>query len=162
MKKIIIGTLILLFTFAQATFAHTYLKASNPTDGQIVDSSLSEITLQFETAINENSLVTLTNEEGKEIPVSNSVDNDKLKAKFTSPLEDGTYTVTYNIIGEDGHPMSGSYLFMVSSEESAEGDTQAESGEGSPFNWVMLIVGVVVIIIILSLFTKPNKRRRRY
>lgn len=161
MKKIIIFTLFLLLVFTSTTFAHTYLKASNPTDGQIVDGTLNELTLQFDSAIDGNSLVTLTNEEGKEIPVSNSVNNDTLFVKFTSPLESGTYTVSYNIIGEDGHPMSGSYLFMVNSAESAEGDTQEESNEGSTFNWFMIIIGALVIIIVLSLFTKPNNRRRR-
>lgn len=162
-KKIFISTLFLLFVFAQATFAHSYLKASNPTDGQIIDGSLSEIILNFDTVIEPSSLLTLTNEGGKEIPVSISVNNDTMIAKFTSPLEDGTYQVNYNIIGEDGHPMSGSYLFMVSNSESVEGASEGDSSEGSSTNWFMIFIGAIVIILILAFLTKqPNRRRRRY
>ncbi len=161
MKKIIISTLFMVFLFATTTFAHTNLKTSNPTDGQIIDSSLSEITLQFDTGIEDTSLLTITDEAGEEIPVSTSVNNDILTAKVESPLKDGTYQVTWNIIGEDGHPMSGSYLFMVNASEASEAAAQADSEEKSSINWVMIILGVVVFVLVLSVLTKPNNRRRR-
>ena len=108
----------------QATFAHSTLKTSSPIDGQIVDGNLNELTLQFDTKIEGTSLLTLTNESGQDIPVSISVNHDTLIAKISSPLEDGTYQVSWNIIGEDGHPINGSFLFMVSNSEA-----QSDSNE---------------------------------
>jgi len=163
MKKIFISTLFLVFMFASTTFAHSSLTASNPTDGQIVESNLTEITLKFDTGIESTSLITLTTESGEEIPVDISVNNDTLKAKISTELENGTYQVNWNIIGEDGHPINGSYLFLVNKSEEAEAASQADGVSGSSFNWVMIIVGAVVIILILSMLMKqPNKRRRRY
>ncbi|HWL25656.1 MAG TPA: copper resistance CopC family protein [Ureibacillus sp.] len=163
MKKIFISTLFLVFMFASTTFAHSSLTASNPTDGQIVEGNLTEITLKFDTGIESTSLITLTTESGEEIPVDISVNNDTLKAKISTELENGTYQVNWNIIGEDGHPINGSYLFLVNKSEEAEAASQADGVAGSSFNWVMIIVGAVVIILILSMLMKqPNKRRRRY
>lgn len=161
MKKVLITTLFLFFVFAQTTFAHTDIKMTTPSDGQIIEGNVNELTLVFETPIESKSIVTLTDENGEEIPLSISVNNDTMIAKIETPLENGTYEVKWNIIGEDGHPMSGSYLFMVNNTEPAEAATETGSEEGSSFNWFVIFIGALVIIVILSLVTKPNKGRRR-
>ncbi|MCA0376053.1 MAG: copper resistance protein CopC [Gemmatimonadetes bacterium] len=38
---------------------------------------------------------------------------ETLVARVVKPLAKGTYTVKFTVAGEDGHPMSGSFTFMI-------------------------------------------------
>ena len=118
MKRIISATLILLFAFSSAVSAHTGLTSSSPADGEDVAEDVHEIVLEFNTKIETTSTVKVFNENEEEIIVSNIQVNDNvMTGGFMSPLDNGTYTVDWKIIGADGHPIQGTYSFMVNQDE---------------------------------------------
>ena len=118
MKRIIYATLIFLFAFSSAVSAHTGLTSSSPADGEDITEDVHEIVLEFNTKIETTSTVKVFNENKEEIIVSNTqVSDNVMTGGFMSPLDNGTYTVEWKIIGADGHPIQGTYSFMVNQDE---------------------------------------------
>ncbi|MFD1067774.1 copper resistance CopC family protein [Oceanobacillus locisalsi] len=136
MKKFtgVLAFAVLLFAFsASPAFAHTHLDTSDPEEDSTVTEPLDNITLYFETVIEESAVMELHHEDGTEIALDNqTVNDDEFSADIAEPLENGTYTISWDIIGVDGHPMEDSISFEVDAEETAaeeEGTDAAENSE---------------------------------
>ena len=126
MKRIISATLILLFAFSSAVSAHTGLTSSSPADGEEITEDVHEIVLEFNTKIETTSTVKVFNENKEEIIVSNIQVNDNvMTGGFMSPLDNGTYTVEWKIIGADGHPIQGN-LFIHGKSRRIRGSVASE------------------------------------
>lgn len=98
--------------------AHATVVTSNPGDGQSVLSSPAEISVTFSENISAISGgLTVLNADGKPVALESAqvVNGRTLTSAPTSPLENGTYVVTYRVLSADGHPVSGSILFGVGS-----------------------------------------------
>lgn len=127
----------LVIVLPASAWAHTGLKTSNPADGDVVTASLAQLELTFNTVIEPLSALTVTNEGGEEIPVRIETGNNEMKGVFEQPLENGTYTVKWRIIGEDSHNVDGSYTFKVerqataSAGDAADGPTKPSTDAGS-------------------------------
>jgi methionine-rich copper-binding protein CopC len=107
--------------------AHTELISSNPTAGQVVKEELNEIVLTYEGEIESLSTIKLI-KDGQEIPFASVAPKDnQLKGTISNSLEDGAYTINWNIAGEDGHPLTGEIPFTVQKEVTS--DQQAETKE---------------------------------
>ncbi|MEK4425637.1 copper resistance CopC family protein [Solibacillus sp. FSL K6-1523] len=118
MKKIILSAFALFLLFSPQAFAHTYLDVTTPADGDIVTTDIQSIELNYSGKIEEGSFFTLEDSEGNEIPVSSfTVDNGKLTGQLEEPLKNDVYTVKWNSISQDGHPLSGHYSFTVDKVE---------------------------------------------
>lgn len=117
MKRIISTTLILLFAFSASAYAHTGLTSSSPADGEDIAEEVYEIVLEFNTKIESTSIVKVFNENSEEIASNTQVNGSVMTSGFMEPLEGGTYSVEWKIIGADGHPILGTYSFTVSQEE---------------------------------------------
>ena len=130
MKRIISATLVLLFAFSSAVSAHTGLTSSSPADGEEVTEDVHEIVMEFNTKIETTSTVKVFNENKEEIIVSNTqVSDNVMTGGFMSPLDNGTYTVEWKIIGADGHPIQGTYSFVVSQDELEDPAVSEETQE---------------------------------
>lgn len=81
--------------------------------------------------IEESAVLELQAEDGTEITLDNiTVNDDELSADVTEPLENGAYTLSWDIIGVDGHPMEDSLSFEVDIEEAAADENTEEDTEG--------------------------------
>ena len=113
-KKMFLFTLFLFLAFVNNALAHTGLESSSPQDGDIISEELQQITLTFETKIEQGSTFELQNLNGKTIPIENiSVSENQIIGNFLNPLENGEYQVNWKIIGADGHPIDGEFSFSV-------------------------------------------------
>lgn len=131
MKRIISATLFLMFAFSASVYAHTGLTSSSPADGDYLTEEINEIVLEFNTKIESTSTLKVFNEESEEI-VTNAQVNDKIiTGGFMAPLDNGTYTVEWKIIGGDGHPIQGTYSFMVNKAELKDHVVSEEAEETS-------------------------------
>ncbi|SEN96726.1 copper resistance protein CopC [Paenibacillus sp. OV219] len=111
-----IALCFILFTvllLPQPVSAHTDLKKSTPANGDTVTAALGEIKLSFATEIQPLVVLTVTDASKKEVPVKIETGKDNMTGVFDAPLADGTYTVNWRIIGEDGHNIKGEYSFTV-------------------------------------------------
>ncbi|MFB9328221.1 copper resistance protein CopC [Paenibacillus aurantiacus] len=115
---------VVLILLPTSALAHTGLKSSNPADGDVVTTSLSELELTFNTVIEPLSALTVANEAGEKIPVQIETGKESMKAVFEQPLTNGNYTVKWRIIGEDSHNVDGEYAFKV--------ERQAEEQPAAP------------------------------
>lgn len=130
-NRVIYATLFLLFVFSSSVSAHTGLTSTSPADGDKITEVVHEIVLEFNTKIESTSTVKVFNEINEEI-VGNTIVNDNVMTSgFMEPLEDGTYTVEWKIIGADGHPIQGTYSFMVTQEELTDPTTSEATEDTS-------------------------------
>lgn len=132
MKKIVRSLTLMCLVFllsANISYAHTYLHDSNPADGETVTEQLSDIVLNFETRIEPLSTFELVQNDDTTVPVQISVEDDKLIGTLAEPLASGEYTVNWDIIGEDGHQITGDFSFTVDVEEVAVPEDQQGSEE---------------------------------
>jgi hypothetical protein len=103
-----------------------------PAENSVADSPVTEIVLDFNTSIEPVSRITVTNESGEEVPLQEvQVSGERLTGKLAEPLPNGAYTVSWKIIGADGHAVNGSYAFAVNVPEMAEPEASAPAATES-------------------------------
>lgn len=168
-KKLV--TLLLAFIWTllpMQVFAHSKLVESNPAANSIVTEDISEIKLVFNTTIEENAKVTLRDEQGKEIKTeSPQVKGKELTAKVIEPLPNGKISVSWTIIGADGHVIQNQYVFTADKKEQVtpnetpqsatlekEENTTAEANNSS-FLWLIVLgIGLIALAFIVLLVRK--------
>ncbi|MEV2210599.1 copper resistance protein CopC [Streptomyces sp. NPDC050997] len=126
---------LLLATAAPAS-AHAALTGSDPQQGVVVDKAPTQVSLTFseQVSLSADSLRVL-DPKGK--PVQNgkpsNVSGTTYAVQLHSGLPDGTYTVTYQVVSADSHPVSGAYTFSVGTPSS----TSVSVSDGTAGNGVV-------------------------
>lgn len=120
----------LICALPTSVFAHTELSSSSPEAGQVITEEMKEITLTFGGEIEALSTMTLV-KDGQELELGNvEVQGTQLIGSLEQPLETGSYTINWNIAGEDGHPINGEIPFTVQlPQEETEGEEQSGNVE---------------------------------
>lgn len=105
-----------LFAGAAPASAHAALTGSDPQQGAVVDEAPGRVSLTFseQVALNDDSLRVLD-------PRGNRVDTGKpfeaggttYAVPLRGGLPDGTYTVVYQVVSVDSHPVGGAYTFSI-------------------------------------------------
>ncbi|GIO24712.1 copper resistance protein CopC [Oceanobacillus sp. J11TS1] len=176
MKKLTgaLSFILLLFVCsASPVFAHTHHEASDPEEGSTVTEPLDRITIYFETVIEESAVLELQAEDGTQIALDNiAVNDDELSAEVAEPLKNGAYTISWDIIGVDGHPMEDSISFEVDIEEdtdsaedanenqdaSSESDVQDSAQDDSNSNTMLIAILLIAIIAIVAIVLLRRKK----
>jgi methionine-rich copper-binding protein CopC len=186
MKKIIGLLLACFLAVPTASFAHTHVQTTVPENGTTVTEPLKEIKLSFETPIEKISTMNVTKNGQKISLASQKVEGHDLIASVNQPLENGSYAVDWEIVGEDGHVMKDSITFKVDikdeakeentqaagkdsekkqsatqseqnqKSEVANDDEKAENNDSSSFFVIMIIAIVVVVGALLLIFRKKK------
>ncbi|MGN9755571.1 copper resistance CopC/CopD family protein [Streptomyces sp. SD31] len=119
-----VRTLVLLFLAATGLLlagagpvsAHAALTGSDPQQGAVVDKAPTQVSLTFseKVALSDDSLRVL-DPKGKRIDRGDpaNLSGTTYAVKLHSGLPDGTYTVTYQVVSEDSHPVAGAYTFSI-------------------------------------------------
>lgn len=131
MKKIIGLLLACFLAVPTVSFAHTHVQTTVPENGATVTAPLKEIKLTFETHIEKISTVTVTKDGQKISLASQKVEGHDLIASLDQPLENGSYTVDWEIVGEDGHVMKDSIAFKVNVKDEAKEENTQAAGKDS-------------------------------
>ncbi|WP_214770861.1 copper resistance protein CopC [Exiguobacterium sp. s133] len=168
---------ILLWCPVQVS-AHTGLESSTPQADETVLPTKT-ITLDFETNI----------EAGGSIQVFDSTSSDALKGTFTQErrrmtfqldreLTSGRYRVEWKIVGTDGHPIEGTYLFNIETQTTAsetsdqkkpiqqkDADTETVKTTTSPAEetdfFPFLVAGGLLIMLLFFLYQIVLKGRTK-
>lgn len=135
-----------------AALAHTELTQSTPADGAQLDEPPTEVVLTFEGEITEDSTFTVTAADGTEVG-SGELDLDLADRNVlrgdVSISADGTYTVAYSIVGEDGDPIEGEVTFTVG-EESGTTTPNTAMSPAAGLNPTLLGVGLLSVAAVLT------------
>lgn len=106
----------MLFAGAGTASAHAALTGSDPSSGVVVDKAPTQISLTFseKVATNDNSLRVL-NPKGKRVDVGkpSNISGTTYAIQVRSGLPDGTYTVAWQVVSADSHPVAGAFTFSV-------------------------------------------------
>lgn len=133
MKRTLVFTLLFYLTFIQFANAHTGLKSSSPQNGEVIQQELNQITLTFETKVEQSSTFELQNSTGEPVIVENiAISENEMVGSLKNPLKNGEYIVHWNIVGADGHPIEGEFTFSVDmpvTEEPTPSEDQIDSQE---------------------------------
>ncbi|MFD2689026.1 copper resistance protein CopC [Streptomyces phyllanthi] len=96
--------------------AHAALTASDPQQGAVVDKAPSQVSLTFseKVAMSDGS-VRVYDPKGKQVDTGKTSDlgGNSYGVKLHSGLPEGTFTVTYQVVSADSHPVAGAFTFSV-------------------------------------------------
>ncbi|CAL9307559.1 copper resistance protein CopC [Streptomyces sp. SudanB52_2052] len=120
-----------LLAGAAPASAHAALTGSDPGQGAVVDQAPARITLTFseQVALSDDSLRVL-DPDGKRIDNGkpSEVSGTTYAVRLNSGLSDGTYTVAYQVVSADSHPVAGAYTFSIGAPSKT---SVAVSGQGT-------------------------------
>jgi len=169
--------------FVPGAIAHTHLVSTNPAEGETVSENIKTIDLTFEGKVEEGSIFKVIASDGKEMDIhSISINNGVLSGIMLDPLPNDTYTVEWDSISEDGHPLSGTFSFAVNAprETKKEEDTAADttekitddvnslvdtlkdetnSDEDDEGSFWTLVVVITLIVLVLAVITMYSYKR---
>ncbi|MET7898812.1 copper resistance protein CopC [Streptomyces mirabilis] len=96
--------------------AHAALTGSDPQQGAVVSQAPTQVSLTFseKVAMSAGS-VRVLDPKGKRVDTGKATDlgGTTYGVKLHSGLPDGTFTVTYQVVSADSHPVSGAFTFSV-------------------------------------------------
>ncbi|MFK0128839.1 copper resistance CopC/CopD family protein [Streptomyces rubiginosohelvolus] len=129
----------LLLAGAGPASAHAALTGSDPADGAVVDTAPKEVTLSFSEAIavGDDSIRVLdpsgkradTDTEPKDLSEGSTV---RYGVTLHSGLPDGTYTVAWQAISADSHPISGAFTFSIGAPSETTVALPSQEAGGGP------------------------------
>lgn len=125
MKRAALGLLVALAVVilgpAPAALAHTELILSTPEDGAVLETVPEEIVLTFsEDLIPDTVVVSVEDSTGMAIRLLTlQIDGSDVTAPWPAGLTGTEYAINYRVVSQDGHPVSGSLAFTVTSPPSA-------------------------------------------
>ena len=107
-------------TFGVTASAHAHLEKSSPADGSVITTSPSSIVLSFSEAARLTALSIQRGDEAKQnlkpLPTSGA----KQISVPLPPLKPGAYSLTWRVLSDDGHMMSGALRFTLAADPAAE------------------------------------------
>ncbi|WP_406247391.1 copper resistance protein CopC [Streptomyces anulatus] len=129
----------LLLAGAGPASAHAALTGSDPQDGAVVDTAPKEVTLSFSEAIavGDDSIRVLdpsgkradTEAEPRDLSEGGTV---RYGVALHSGLPDGTYTVAWQAISADSHPISGAFTFSIGAPSETTVALSSQEAGGGP------------------------------
>ncbi|MGW5332375.1 copper resistance CopC/CopD family protein [Streptomyces bauhiniae] len=122
-----------LFAGAAPASAHAALTGSDPAQGVVVDRAPTQISLTFseQVAMGDESLRVL-DPKGKPVQSGTpaNVSGTTYAVRLHAGLADGTYTVAYQVVSADSHPVAGAYTFSIGAPSRTVVSSDAEAGAG--------------------------------
>jgi copper transport protein len=130
---LLLAAVCALLAGAGPASAHAALTGSDPRQGAVVDKAPARVTLTFsETVSLDDDSLRVLDPRGARVDDGRPADTGgtTYTLKLRPGLPDGTYTVAYQVVSADSHPVSGAYTFSVGapSETSAVVDVQEAGG----------------------------------
>ncbi|WP_320782667.1 copper resistance CopC/CopD family protein [Streptomyces sp. CRN 30] len=137
-----VRTLLLLFVAvlggllagAGPASAHAALTGSDPQQGAVVEEAPAQVSLTFSEAVAlSDGAVRVYDPKGEQVDTGTTSDlgGNTYAVDLHAGLPDGTFTVTYQVVSADSHPVSGAFTFSVGApSETAAVVPEQEAGGG--------------------------------
>ncbi|MFI7352751.1 copper resistance CopC/CopD family protein [Streptomyces avidinii] len=135
---VLAALLATLFTVASPATAHAALTASDPEDGAVVATAPAQVTLSFseQVAMGDDSIRVL-DPQGKRVDTGElrdmcSGNTVRYGTALHAGLPNGTYTVAWQAISADSHPISGAFTFSVGAPSATDVSLPTAQAGGGP------------------------------
>lgn len=128
----VLAALVLALWCAPSATAHTRLESSAPAAGSTSDGPVTEVTLRFTLPVSLlGEGIVIEGPDGAVVAdVAAAEDGLALVATPSAALTAGDYTVTWTAAAQDGHPLEGTFGFVVASAGAEP--SQPAGGAGTP------------------------------
>ncbi|MDG5806960.1 copper resistance protein CopC [Streptomyces ossamyceticus] len=113
---LLLATVAAVLAGAVPVSAHAALTGSDPQQGSVVQEAPSQISLTFsEKVATSDGSVRVYDPRGKQVDTGDVADlgGNSYGVKLRPGQPDGTFTVTYQVVSADSHPVSGAFTFSV-------------------------------------------------
>ena len=165
-----LGLLAAAGPLAGTASAHASLVSSTPGNDEVVEQAPREVVLTFDDGVNvDDGGVRVLDPAGEDVAEgspSTTADGTEVRQPVASGPE-GTYTVSYRALSDDGHVISGSYVFHVgrrtgSAAAAAAGGFDALRVLNAFGRWIALTGGLLVGgVLAMALFVDGPRVRRQ-
>lgn len=145
----------MLLAGAGPASAHAALTGSDPQQGVVVDKAPTQVTLSFSEKVstNDDSLRVL-NPKGKRVDVGKPTNTSgtNYAVQVRSGLPDGTYTVAWQVVSADSHPVAGAFTFSVGAPSKTTVSVSGQDVGGGVVGWLygfgryMSYAGFIVMV----------------
>ncbi|MGH8879762.1 MAG: copper resistance CopC family protein [Stackebrandtia sp.] len=161
------GAAAALVLSVSPAYAHASLIDSDPSDGETLESAPDTVTLEFSEPLDAPSThLGLVGPDGTEVPTGTPQVLDNAATLAVSLPDPGTYTVSYRLVSQDGHPIDGSISFTT---EQASATLPPPSPSASPsqsaadggIGWgpVLAIAGGALVLIVIAVAVWRRAKR---
>lgn len=135
--------------------AHAALTGSDPAQGVVVDKAPTEVALTFseKVATNSDSLRVL-DPKGKRVDTAkpSNISGTTYAVPLHSGLADGTYTVSWQVVSADSHPVAGAFTFSIGAPSKTSVKAVGQEVGGGVVGWLygfgryMSYAGFIVMV----------------
>ncbi|MEU9353357.1 copper resistance protein CopC [Streptomyces griseoloalbus] len=142
-----VRTLVLLFLAvtgallagAAPVSAHAALTGSDPGQGAVVDRAPTQVSLTFseQIAVSDDA-VRVLDPTGKRVDRGDPANpsGTTYTVRLLSGLPDGTYTVAYQVVSADSHPVAGAFTFSIGAPSETSVSVSAQTSDDGPVGWL--------------------------
>lgn len=140
-------TLVLLFLAVTGALlagagpasAHAALTGSDPAQGVVVDKAPDQVSLTFSEQVSMSSgSLRVLDPKGKRVDSGepSNVSGTTYSVRLVAGLADGTYTVAYQVVSADSHPVAGAYTFSVGAPSTTTVSMSGDTAGGGVVGWL--------------------------
>lgn len=156
--------LLALLFFQSSAAAHSNEVLTNPHNGARLESLPTEATMAFGEAP-ETADVVLASPDGTIHQLRSQIDGTVVLVRIPPNGPRGTYRLSYRVVSADGHPVSGSTTFTVTtgpvpSNPASPTRSETASSTDQARDWLVPIVIVVAILGFLAMAFVARSLRR--
>ena len=168
----VFGVIAMLMSVGMAS-GHSQLVSSDPVDGAVLSTPPTQVVLTFNEALLKEAVdVAIANGAGEAVSgaVATAV-GAIVTIPWTADLPPDNYSVSYRIVSDDGHPITGSIGFAYTSASSSpsvitpeatpevmpEASPTSEPAPGFPIGLVALILALAATITVIILARRARR-----
>ncbi|MGW0942774.1 copper resistance CopC/CopD family protein [Streptomyces sp. NPDC002623] len=119
--------------------AHAALTGSDPAQGVVVDKAPTQVSLTFsETVSLSDDSLRVLDPKGARVDTGkpSNLSGTTYAVQLHSGLPDGTYTVTYQVVSADSHPVAGAYTFSIGAPSQTSVSVSDQTAGGGVVGWL--------------------------
>ncbi|WP_244792933.1 copper resistance protein CopC [Streptomyces sp. BJ20] len=128
-----------LLAGAAPASAHAALTGSDPAQGAVVDTAPSQVSLTFSEpiAVGDDS-VRVLDPKGERVDKGDPANpsGTTYSVRLVSGLPDGTYTVAYQVVSADSHPVAGAFTFSIGAPSETTVSVSAQGSDDGLVGWL--------------------------
>ncbi|KFG72322.1 copper resistance CopC/CopD family protein [Streptomyces mutabilis] len=128
-----------LLAAAGPASAHAALTGSDPQRGAVVDNAPAQVSLTFSESVSmDDDSLRILDPKGKRVDEGgpSGTGGTTYTVKLHAGLPDGTYTVTYQIVSADSHPVAGAYTFSIGAPSETSVSVYGTDAGGGTVGWL--------------------------
>ncbi|MFF5106262.1 copper resistance CopC/CopD family protein [Streptomyces sp. NPDC000134] len=136
---LLLAAVCALFAAAGPAAAHAALTGSDPRQGAVVDRAPARVSLTFSESVSvADDALRVLDPRGKRVDRGDpsNVSGTTYGVSLHSGLPDGTYTVTYQVVSADSHPVSGAFTFSIGAPSETSVPAGGEAAGGGSVGWL--------------------------